>query len=143
MRFPGFAHDSAADVSADGSIGYAYGGSNGQAIWTRGVGGLDLYSALDDGFYLDGMRLPGPLASSNVGRILSPSDIDGTGGAAFAVASTNGAISIVKWYGPGANNQQVVDTLNLPNGLAPDSVTLAPLAAWAPTNEGAQSRGDS
>ncbi len=132
VRLPGFQHDSVVGVTSDGSIGYAYGGATATTEFSHGVGtssNLGQAGPIErDGDFQDAMRLPGPLAQGNVGRILSAGDIDGTGTSGFAVASTNGSIYIVKWYGTGANNQQVVATLNLPNGLVPDSVTLAPLA---------------
>ena len=131
VRFPGFRHDSVAGVTSDGSIGFAYGGSTSPSVaFTRGIGAADNSFAGpfdSDEYFEDRTRLPTAIHQGNVGRVLAVADIDGTGVPSFAVAATN-EVYIVKWYATGANGQQVTQTLKLPNGLAPDSVTLAPLA---------------
>ena len=135
VRFPGFAHDSIVGVTSDGTIGYAYGGAvpgaNYSFPFTRGVGSTNLAPngpVNFDELLQDGLRLPTSLPQDNVGRILASADIDGSGLPAFAVAATN-AVYVVQWRQTGAGNQYIRQTLTLPGGLAPDSVTLAPLAA--------------
>ena len=139
VRFPGFAHDSFIGVTGDASVLFAYGGSIDAAgkRWTRGVGTeppnpqtnprISFNDLINDGTQNDTLKLPGQVHPDDRGRVLSSGDTDGSGTPTIAVAGTAG-IYIVKWYGPGANNQHVTQTLTLPGGLAPDSVTLAPLA---------------
>jgi hypothetical protein len=133
-RFPGFAHDSIVGVTSDGTIGYAYGGAATGATFanpfTRGIGSTNQAPGGPvnfDELLQDGMRLPTALPQDNIGRILATADIDASGLPAFAVAASD-AVYIVQWRMTGAGNQYVRQTLTLPGGLAPDSVTLAPLA---------------
>ena len=140
VRLPGFAHDSFVGITADASVLFAYGGSVAatHTLFSRGVGTeppnpqpnarISFNDLINDGSQNDVLKLPGPVRPIDQGRIVSAGDIDGSGTPAIAVAGLGG-IYIVKWFATGANNQQVVQTLSLPAGLSPDSVTLAPLAS--------------
>ncbi|MCC2107014.1 MAG: hypothetical protein KDJ40_05270, partial [Hyphomicrobiales bacterium] len=131
VRLPGFQHDTVAVLTADGSLSFTYGGSTSgnyrDSSWSRGPSNLGYWQIDNDEQVIDSFKLPTPLAPFGPSRVLATGDLDGAGSPSFAVA-TSQAIHIVKWIAPGANNQQITQTLNLPNGLVPDSVTLAPLA---------------
>ncbi|MBV1703545.1 MAG: VCBS repeat-containing protein, partial [Hyphomicrobiales bacterium] len=117
VRYPGDSFDSVVGESQNGYLSFAYGGHKLQN------GSPDYYS---DAFPTNILKLPNAPASS-LGRVLASADIDGSGRPSFA-AIGGASVYIVAWYSKNANDQQITQTLTLPNGLTPDSVTLAPLA---------------
>ncbi len=134
VRLPGFAHDSVVGVTQGGFVFFDYGGADNNTVWRRGpgplnLGGLGLINTyVNDQTVSDSLQLPSIAPATSVGRVFASADIDYTGAPSFAVAGLN-QVHIVKWLDPGANNQTVTQTLQMPAGVQPDSVTLAPLAA--------------
>lgn len=130
VRLPGFQHDTVAVLTADGSLSFTYGGNTtgNYRQWSRGPSTLGYWQVQDDETVIDTIRMPTPLAPTGPSRALATGDIDASGLPAFAVAASD-AVYIVQWRMTGAGNQYIRQTLKLPSGLAPDSVTLAPLAA--------------
>ncbi|WP_166671919.1 PKD domain-containing protein [Methylosinus sp. sav-2] len=129
VRLPGFQHDTVAVLTTDGSLSFTYGG-NADGVgghWSRGPSGLGYWQVDGDEWVFDTIRMPTALGPVGPSRALATADIDASGLPAFAVAASN-AVYIVQWRQTGAGNQYIRQTLTLPGGLAPDSVTLAPLA---------------